>query len=105
MYAEAMAEDKNQNHYKVLQFLKEGTLARIGYPASGSFIDFLKDSYGLSRLRNMYVSNPDNLKEDIHDSLENTFNKTTEKLEQEWLMWLRKKLGFDKQLITDHFGK
>ena len=122
MYAEAMAEDKNQNHYKVLQFLKEGTLVpldemldfnigsgdtptRIGYPASGSFIDYLVDSYGLSRLRNMYVSNPDNLKEDIHDSLENTIKKTTEKLEQEWLMWLRKKLGFDKQLITYHLGK
>ena len=122
MYAEAMAEDKNQNHNKVLQFLKEGTLVpldemldfnigsgdtptRIGYPASGSFIDFLVDSYGLSKLRNMYGGNPDNLKEDLHDSLENTFKKTPEQLEQEWLMWLRKKFGFDKQLITAHFRK
>jgi hypothetical protein len=122
MYAEAMAEDKNQNHNKVLQFLKEGTLVpldemldfnigsgdtptRIGYPASGSFIDFLVDSYGLSKLRNMYGGNPAKLKEDLHDSLENTFKKTPEQLEQEWLMWLRKKFGFGKQLITVHFRK
>jgi hypothetical protein len=53
----------------------------------------------------MYGGNPDNLKEDLHDSLENTFKKTPEQLEQEWLMWLRKKFGFDKQLITAHFRK
>jgi hypothetical protein len=55
---------------KVLQFLKEEELVhldemlgfntgsgdtptRIGYPASGSFIHFLIESYGLGKLRNM----------------------------------------------------
>jgi len=121
-YVEAMAEDKDQNHKKVVQFLKEGELVhldemldfnigsgdkptRIGYPASGSFIHFLLESYGLSKLRNMYGGNPDEKQKNIHYDLENIFKKTPVQLEEEWLKWLQKKFGFDKQLITEHFSK
>jgi len=121
-YAEAMAENKDQNHKKVIQFLEEGELVhldemldfnigsgdkptRIGYPASGSFIQFLLESYGLSKLRNMYGGNPDEKQKNIHYFLEDIFNKTPVQLEEEWLKWLQKKFGFDKQLITEHFRK
>jgi hypothetical protein len=122
MYAEAKAEDKDQNHNKVIQFLKEGEMVhldemldfnigsgekqtRIGYPASGSFIHFLVESYGLSKLRNMYGGNQDEKQKNIHYVLENIFKKTPEQLEEEWMKWLQKKFGFDKQLITEHFSK
>ena len=121
-YAEAMAENKDQNHKKVIQFLEEGELVhldemldfnigsgdkptRIGYPASGSFIHFLVESYGLSKLRNIYGGNPDEKQKNIHYVLEDIFKKTPEQLEEEWLKWLQKKFGFDKQLITEHFSK
>ncbi|KPL26424.1 MAG: hypothetical protein AMS23_01810 [Bacteroides sp. SM1_62] len=78
---------------------------RIGYPASGSFIQFLLESYGLSKLRNMYGGNPDEKQKNIHYFLEDIFNKTPVQLEEEWLKWLQKKFGFDKQLITEHFRK
>jgi hypothetical protein len=122
MYAEAMAEDKDQNHNKVLQFLKEGEMVhldemldfnigsgdkptRIGYPASGSFIHFLVESYGLSTLRNLYCGNQGEKQENILYVLENIFQKTPEQLEEEWLKWLQKKLGFDAQLNSEHFSK
>lgn len=121
-YAEAMAGDVDQNHKKVIQFLEERELAhldemldfkigsgdrptRLGYPASGSFIHFLLESYGLSKLRNMYGGNPEEKQKNIHYVLEDTFNKTPVQLEEDWLRWLQKKFGFDKQLITDHFRK
>lgn len=121
-YAEAMAGDKDQNHKKVIQFLKDGELVhldemlefnigsgdkptRIGYPASGSFIHFLLETYGLSKLRYMYGGNLDEKQKDILYVLEKTFTKTHLQLEEDWLKWLQKKYGFDKQMITEHFSK
>jgi hypothetical protein len=106
----------------VIQFLEERELAhldemldfnigsgdrptRLGYPASGSFVHFLLESYGLSKLRNMYGGNPEEEQNNIQHVLEDTFKKTPAQLEEEWLRWLQKKFGFDEQLITDHFRK
>jgi len=53
----------------------------------------------------MYGGNPDEKQKNIHYFLEDIFNKTPVQLEEEWLKWLQKKFGFDKQLITEHFRK
>ena len=93
-YAEAMATDKSLNNKKTIEFLANEKLfplekmldfnignnpeeTEVGYPASGSFVEFLIEKYGLKiilRLNNEAL-NPVSKKELI-------------KLEEEWFKWL-----------------
>lgn len=100
-YAEAMATDKNLNNKKTFEFMTNEQLlplekmldfkigsnlkeTEMGYPASGSFVEFLVEKYGLKiilRLNNE-AKKPIPRKELIS-------------LEGEWLKWLRVKCGFE----------
>ena len=97
-YAEAMATNKDLNNKKVIEFLKNNKLFSlekmldfdighdqeetiIGYPASGSFVEFLIKKYGVKIILrlNKNALRPISKKELIN-------------LEEEWLNWLREEI-------------
>ncbi|MBN2285142.1 MAG: hypothetical protein JXI43_01745 [Tissierellales bacterium] len=102
MYAEAMAGDKNSNHEKVREFLRQGKLfplvemldmyigedprTQIAYPVSGSFIAFLIDKYSMTKAKETYLAEG---RKDEDTTANNTwdkiFNKSLFDLEDEWL--------------------
>jgi hypothetical protein len=109
MYAEALATDKDKNHLKTVQFLKENKLfplkemltfsigmpgleTEVAYPASGSFVDFLIKSYGLKTFKSIYRNER---KEE--DSWQTIFGKSLSDLEEEWLDWLAKQYKIDEK--------
>jgi len=96
-YAEAMATNEDLNNKKTIEFIANEKLPRlekmldfnignnpeeteIGYPASGSFVEFLIEKYGLKIILrlNKKALNPISKKELIN-------------LEEEWLKWLNGK--------------
>jgi hypothetical protein len=106
MYAEAMAEKKNINHDRVAEFIRQEKLlpledmvnmnigadkgTHIAYPASGSFIGFLIEKYGLSKTKDAYIAEGKrNANENTINSWNNAFNKSLFDLEIEWVNWLR----------------
>lgn len=107
-YAEAMATDRNVNNVKTIEYLISGKLFRlkemldfqigknsletkVGYPAAGSFTEFLIDKYGLKRMFSLNGK-----------SLKRAFGKGTDTLEREWLGWLNEKYPFEKKYIVAH---
>ncbi|QIA09487.1 hypothetical protein [Draconibacterium halophilum] len=100
-YAEAMATDEKMNNKKTVELLREGKLfplekmldfkignnpmeTEVGYPASGSFVEFLIIKYGLEIIHrlNEKALNPISKKELVNN-------------EEEWLNWLKRE--YDSQ--------
>jgi len=122
-YTEALATDKDKNHLRVIQFLKEKSLfplqdmvnfnigpsglkTLVGYPASGSFIAFLMDTYGLPAVKEVtgLEGRPPQEKETL-DSWRKAFRKPLQDLEKEWLYWLRGRYQVEEEYIKRHFEK
>ncbi len=122
-YAEAQATKKDMNHLRVVQFLESGELfpledmltfmigtgglkTQAGYPASGSFVDFLIRTFGLSALKEAYEleRRPPEEKEK-HDTWRHVYKKPIQDLEKDWLMGLKAKYQIPDDVITAHLKK
>jgi hypothetical protein len=99
MYSEAEATNKRSNHITTLNFLKEQKLfplekmmnfdigripgeTVIGYPASGSFIGFIIEIYGMETFKKLY------LHKDKITRWVSIYGKSLNELEAEWHNWL-----------------
>jgi hypothetical protein len=115
-YAEAMATDKNANHIRVIEFLKTNKMislermlsmnigsdesTEVAYPASGSFISYLIENYGLDKLKIAYHSESQKKKTN-KDTWKPTYEKSFESLEKEWLYWLSEQFDIDEDKIHE----
>lgn len=96
MYAQAMATDKKVNHQKTLAYAKAGKLfplsemltfnigvtglkTEVGYPASGSLVQYLIETYGLNRFMKFWRSG----------DWQASFAKSMHTIEKEWIDWLQ----------------
>lgn len=122
-YTEALTTDRNKNHLQVIQFLKEnnlfpladmvnfnigpsGTKTRVAYPASGSFIAFLMETYGLSAVKEVIrLEGRTLLEKETTDSWKKAVGKPLEELEKEWLHWLKGKFQIEEKYIQQHMEK
>jgi hypothetical protein len=121
-YTEALATDKDKNHLKTINFLKEeklfplkemvtfdigreGLKTDVGYPAAGSFMEYIVTTYGLKCLKRLFVLEDRPDKEKKGDSWETAFGKPLSKLEKEWLYWLAKRYKVDERYILEHLKK
>ncbi len=119
-YVEAKATNENKNHLKIIDFLKSGELLPlekliamnigsdsntfIAYPAAGSFMDYLINTYGLSKVKTAYrIESQKEKTED--DTWIMTFQNPLETLEKSWLIWLVEKFDQDKKLVEAYFDK
>ncbi len=107
MYAQAQAVDPAQNHRRILSWMENGQLlplaelvdheigmpgtkTDIGYPASGSFVGFLCESYNKEKVREAYILDGRSAEErSREDTWSIVFGKTLAELEHEWLQWIR----------------
>jgi len=95
MYAQVMATDLNENNRKTYQYLKSGQLfplsemlefnigasgikTDVGYPASGSLVQYLIETYTLKNFM-VYWRTGD---------WEKAFNSNVDKIDKEWRGWL-----------------
>ncbi len=119
-YTEALATDENKNHSSTVEFLKQGKLfplkalvnhkigqtgmkTTVGYPASGSFVGFIIETYGLESFKKVHIFEGERKEaEDIDNSWKNAYSQPLSDLEKEWLLWLAKRYEIDKNLILDH---
>ena len=112
MYAEALAGKKNNNHEKVHEFIKQEKLlplkdmvgmnigtdegTHIAYYASGSFVGFLIEKYGLSKTKDAYIAEGKrNRNESTINSWNSVYKKSLFDLEIEWVNWLESNSDFD----------
>lgn len=96
MYAQAMATDPNENNRKTYQYIKNGQLfpltemlefnigltgikTDVGYPASGSLVQHLIETYSLENFMIYWRTG----------SWEEAFHKTVDEIENEWRSWLK----------------
>jgi hypothetical protein len=123
MYTEALATDKDKNHLRVIQFLIENNLfplgemvnfnigpsglkTLVGYPASGSFIAFLMDRYGLHSVKDVTgLEGRSSQEKKKMDSWGKAFGKTSQELEKEWLYWLKNRYQVEDKYIQQHLEK
>jgi hypothetical protein len=106
MYAEALATDKNKNNRQTLEFMKKeqlypleemmqfhigtpGPKTVVGYPASGAFVDFLIESYGLRQFHDVFLLEGRPGEESTRDdSWKKIYSKSVSDLEEQWHQWL-----------------
>ena len=107
-FAEAMATDKNKNHIKALEYLKNeqlypvkemltfhigmpGLETEVGYPASGSFIGYLADEYGFKSVtRALKLESRSDEEKLEKDTWVEVYGKSIQELDQDWRRWLLK---------------
>lgn len=105
-YTEALASDKDRNNREIIGFIKEGKFYRlkdmlgfsigmtgpkteVGYPAAGSFVAFLVETYGLKGLKEAYRLEARSDEEKAKaDAWQTAFGKSVQALETDWLRWL-----------------
>ena len=108
-FTEALVTDKDKNHRTTIKFLREkklfplkemlefnigkkGLKTDVGYPASGSFIGFLADNYGLKSIKDVYIFEKRSKEEKLKkSSWEEVYKKSLTDLEKEWHDWLHGK--------------
>lgn len=106
-YIEALVTNTETNHKKTLEYLESdklfpleemmtfnigrtGLKTNVGYPASGSFIAYIAEFYGLAKLKELHVLEGRKLEiKTKNNSMEIAFGKTVTQLEKEWLHWLK----------------
>lgn len=123
-YTETLATNKDKNHLQTINFLKKNNLFPlqemvkfdigsedfkknlVAYSASGSFIGFLVDKYGLKSVMEAYVlegrSSQDKEKE---NTWQKVYGKSLKNMEEEWLYWLAEQYNVDKEYILTHLKK
>jgi len=122
-YAEAAATDKDKNNSETVHYLKENKLfpleemvafsiglpglkTEVGYPASGSFVEFLIEKFGWKSFKEAYILEGRSPREkEKENSWGKAYRKSLRDLEEEWLDWLADKYRIDKQFIKNHFEK
>lgn len=120
-YAEAKSGNDNDNHLKVIEFLKNGKLkplnklisinniggdpfTEIAYPVSGSFIEYLINTYGMNNVKQAYQM--ENQKEPVgKDTWVFTFGESLESLEKEWLFSIAKKFNVEESIVKLYLNK
>jgi hypothetical protein len=122
-YAEACATDKVMNHIQTINYLKENKLfplkdmvnfdiGRVGletavaYPASGSFVEFIVDSYGIKVLKELYIleGRSSDEKQNLN-SWDKVLGKAISSLEKEWLVWLSEQFEIDEKFIQPYLNR
>ena len=105
-YVEAMATEPDINHLKCVQFLQEnrilsfnnyldadigepGDITAVGYPLSGSFIDFIVKTYSLDYVYKLYKLES-NSTPNRADHWKDLFGLDPDSLFNEWKKWLIK---------------
>ncbi len=95
MYAQAMATDPDKNNQKTYEYLTKGQLfplsemlgfnigqkglkTDVGYPASGSFVQYLIETYGLKNFMLYWYTG----------DWKNAFHSTVDKTDEKWRDWL-----------------
>jgi hypothetical protein len=98
MYAEAMSIGSSKNNSKTIDYIKKGELlplkdlveieigedskyTQMGYYASGSFVEFLIDTYGQKKFLELW---------NLVRGWSKVYNKSLNELEKEWHRWLAK---------------
>ncbi len=122
-HLEALAENKNQNHQAVMEFLKNqelfplkellmhqigmsGLKTTVGYPAAGSFVGFLIEQYGLKKFKKAFILEGRSWKEkNQKDTWQEVYNKSIPDLETEWLQWLIDNFQGSKETVDAHFNR
>ena len=121
-YAEAMATDKDLNNDQTIGFLKDSKLfplekmigmdigsmpgTDIAYAASGSFIQYLTETYSLHKLKEAYqLENRPQPEKGKQSTWSRVFGKKIEKLEEDWLHWLAARRNTDRKFVEDYLGK
>jgi hypothetical protein len=106
---EALATEEDKNHQSVLKFIEEGELfplselvnhqigksgrkTVVGYPAAGSFVEFLIESHGMKKFKTVYgLEGRPTEEKKKEDSWKSAYGKSLQALEKEWLGWLADK--------------
>jgi hypothetical protein len=122
-YTEALATEKDKNHLQTIHYLKENKLfpleemvkfqigpaglkTEVGYPASGSLVAFLIETYGLQAFKNVYpLEGRSPQEKEKADSWQKAFGKSLQELEKEWLNWLARKFSVEENYIQSHLLK
>lgn len=113
-YAEAMATGKDMNHRVTANFLKEARLFRlsemvginigmdprthVAYPAAGSFVQYLVQTYGVSKLKIAWQTPG-------QDAWATAFGKPLLQLESDWLHWLAAHYDLNTKLVEDYLSE
>jgi len=83
-----------------------GLKTQVGYPASGSFVAFLMETYGLEAMKKVTQLEGRSPKERKKtDSWQKSFGKHLSELEKEWLYWLMGIFKFDEKYVQKHLKK
>ena len=122
-YAEALATDKEKNNLQTINFLKENNLfpleemvtfsigagglkTQVGYPASGSFVGFLIETYGLNLFKEVYRLEGRPQEEKKKDNCwQKAYGKSLQELEKGWLTFLAQRYKLDEKFILNHLQK
>jgi len=122
-HLEALAENKNQDHLAVMEFLKNqelfpleellihqigmsGLKTTVGYPATGSFVGFLIEQYGLKKFRQAFILEGRSWKEkNQKDTWQEVYDKSIFSLETEWLQWLVDHFQGTKEILDAHLNR
>ncbi|KAA0547104.1 hypothetical protein FZW96_14095 [Bacillus sp. BGMRC 2118] len=73
----------SESYFRFVETQEESSLQFISYIHAGSFVTYLIDEYGLSSFEKIYNV------ENLHTALKDVYGKDIEKLEQEWLEYIR----------------
>jgi hypothetical protein len=114
-YSEAMASDKDKNHREIIDFLKASKLVPlsklvtlnigsaaetpIAYPAAGSFVQYLRDTYSLGEVKAAYQLEGREKNEAGSDTWQTVFGKSLRELEKEWLLSLAASHQLEKRYV------
>jgi hypothetical protein len=122
-YTEALAQDKDQNDRQTIEFMKQNKLFRlkemlmfdighpgleteIGYPAAGSFVGFLIETYGLKNFKEAFIlEGRSSDQKEKEESWPKVFGKSIQDLEREWLNWLARTHKADDRSVQAYLGK
>lgn len=103
-YAEAMATDPEVNHRQTAEFLRLGRLyplnemltfeigshagTDVAYPAAGSFVHYLLDTYSLGQFKDVYQLEAKSEEQELESIWQKAFGKSIRELETDWRAWL-----------------
>ena len=110
-FAEARATDPLMNHRETQVLLaagkgfpleqvvtfsigEPGPKTDLGYPASGSFVEFLIEVHGLAAFKEIYrLQGATSTEAGAPSDWQQVYGKTLQQLEEAWIPWLEQRLG------------
>jgi hypothetical protein len=71
-----------------------GPKTDLGYPASGSFVEFLIEVHGLAAFKEIYrLQGATSTEAGAPSDWQQVYGKTLQQLEEAWIPWLEQRLG------------